>query len=589
MLNLVEMSVTGGILIAAVVILRAVAGHRLPRQTFLALWGVALVRLLLPFSLPAPTSVYRGLDALEITVRRAGVASNVQASPVTGAAAETAAGTSAGTPVLLLAWGGVALAVAAFFVLAHLRGRREYRTSLPAGEPFIQAWLAEHPMRRPLQVRYSDRIDTPLTYGMFRPVILLPKSLDRNGGERLSFVLAHELVHVRRWDALSKCFLCAAVCVHWFNPLVWVMLLLAGRDLEVSCDQKVVQMYGRTARGPYARTLLELESRRTRLLPLTSGFSKNALEERIGAIMKSKNIGVLGLVAAVVVVTVVTAVFATTAPRDDHEPADGSPGVAGIDQALNAGIVYKDGVVFQSAEYGLSGEPKRDPETGRYYTKAQYELIANLKTEGYEDLSIAEFNRTIYAALNDGTDEQETMALLHAYEMVLTDLPQEDPLAPFLLNTVQASLAEYQDRLSEVYSGKQRDSSFTGHAERNETADVFGDTVSVGWAQVDYSFSYRILDQDNLTVQERDAFLQAILDGMQAWLDGQEAKSLTDQKAVEKALSEELDRLGKAASTAEIAYTKGNIGDYYGELYYEGGSYGIREDGTGAVTQGAWS
>lgn len=305
--------------------------------------------------------------------------------------------------------------------------------------------------------------------------------------------------------------------------------------------------------------------------------------------MKSKNIGVLGLVAAVVVVTVVTAVFATTAPRDDHEPADGSPGVAGIDQALNAGIVYKDGVVFQSAEYGLSGEPKRDPETGRYYTKAQYELIANLKTEGYEDLSIAEFNRTIYAALNDGTDEQETMALLHAYDMVLTDLPQEDPLAPFLLNTVQASLAEYQDRLNEVYSGKQRDSSFTGHAERNETADVFGDTVSVGWAQVDYSFSYRILDQDNLTVQERDAFLQAILDGMQAWLDGQEAKSLTDQKAVEKALSEELDRLGKAASTAEIAYTKGNIGDYYGELYYEGGFYGIREDGTGAVTQGAWS
>lgn len=585
MLNLVEMSVTGGILIAAVVILRAVAGHRLPRQTFLALWGVALVRLLLPFSLPAPTSVYRGLDALEITVRRAGVASNVQASPVM----ETAAGTSSGPHVLLLAWGGVALAVAAFFVLAHLRGRREYRTSLPAGEPFIQAWLAEHPMRRPLQVRYSDRIDTPLTYGMFRPVILLPKSLDRNGGERLSFVLAHELVHVRRWDALSKCFLCAAVCVHWFNPLVWVMLLLAGRDLEVSCDQKVVQMYGRTARGPYARTLLELESRRTRLLPLTSGFSKNALEERIGAIMKSKNIGVLGLVAAVVVVTVVTAVFATTAPRDDHEPADGSPGVAGIDQALNAGIVYKDGVVFQSAEYGLSGELKRDPETGRYYTKAQYELIANLKTEGYEDLSIAEFNRTIYAALNDGTGEQETMALLHAYEMVLTDLPQEDPLAPFLLNTVQASLAEYQDRLNEVYSGKQRDSSFTGHAERNETADVFGDTVSVGWAQVDYSFSYRILDQDNLTVRERDAFLQAILDGMQAWLDGQEAKSLTDQKAVEKALSEELDRLGKAASTAEIAYTKGNIGDYYGELYYEGGFYGIREDGTGAVTQGAWS
>ncbi len=589
MLSLVEMSVAGGILITAAVILRAVAVQRLPRQTFLALWGVALVRLLVPFSLPAPTSIYRGLDTLETTVRRAGAAVPAALSP--GELPQAAESLSAGPGGLVLVWAGGALAVAAVFLLTHLRWRRDYRASLPAEEPFIRMWLAEHPLRRSMQVRVSDRIDTPLTYGIFRPVILLPKGLDRSGGDRLSFVLAHELTHVRRWDSLIKWVLCAAVCVHWFNPLVWVMFLLAGRDLEVSCDQKVVRMYGREARGPYARTLLDLESQRTGLFPLASGFSKSALEERIGAIMRSGKIGVWGLIAAVVIVAVATAVFATTAPGSEKEtqiPAAASTGGAvSADGVLSGVTFFKEGTVVQSSEYGFGGELRPDPETGHCYTKAQYDLMAALKTEGYEDLSIAEFNRAIYAALSGG--EQGDMTMLTAYERVLMDLPGEDPLAPFLLNTVQASFREYQDRLDEVLSGRRNDSSFTGHAERTENADVFGDTVQVGWAQADYTFFYRILDQDSLTVRERDAFLQAILDGMQAWLDGRDAKGLTNQENMEKALQEELDRLGKAASTAEIAYSGGTVDNYYGEFYYEGIGFSSQKDGIGAVTQGVWS
>lgn len=66
------------------------------------------------------------------------------------------------------------------------------------------------------------------------------------------------------------------------------MLVLANRDLELSCDAAVVRLYGAEARAPYARTLLELEARRSRFLPLCSAFNKNALEERIGAIMRSR-------------------------------------------------------------------------------------------------------------------------------------------------------------------------------------------------------------------------------------------------------------------------------------------------------------
>ncbi|MFQ7454207.1 MAG: M56 family metallopeptidase [Flavonifractor plautii] len=85
---------------------------------------------------------------------------------------------------------------------------------------------------------------------MLRPVILLPKTLDRSDVSRLAFVLTHEMAHIRRFDALSKLLLAAAACLHWFNPLVWVMLVLANRDLELSCDAAVVRLYGAEARAP---------------------------------------------------------------------------------------------------------------------------------------------------------------------------------------------------------------------------------------------------------------------------------------------------------------------------------------------------
>lgn len=576
MLSLLEMSAAGGILIAAVVILRAAAGQRLPRWTFLTLWWVALARLLVPFSLPSPTSVYQAAGMLELPAGRPGLATiGAAAAP----SLPEAAGQSAGPGLLPLLWGTAALILAGFFLFTHLWCRRDYRASLPVENPFVTRWLAGHPLRRRLQVRCSDRIDTPLTYGILRPVILLPKAVVGADPDTLSFVLAHELAHVRRWDALTRFLLCAAVCIHWFNPLVWVMLLLAGRDMEVSCDQTVVRMYGPQARAPYARTLLDLEGKRTRLLPLASGFSRNALEERIGAIMKSRKASLLGLFGAVVLVAAVTAVFATSAPKETAPSAASLPQTQtaeAVDRFLGAGGVFSavqnDGTVVFSSGKGL----QKDPETGHYYTKKQYNMMETLRFEGYEDMSIAEFNRKLYAALNN---DQRADNLWMAYEAVLTDLPDGDPLAPFLRNTVQASLEEYNSRLSEVYTGKQTDPDFSGQSSRTETADVFGDVIEVGWTQCAYRFTYRILDQDKLTVAERDAFLLSLLNGMQAYLDSRPVKSVSDRTAMAADLLSELDRLGQAASTGKIQYTGGKIEEYYAETAYEGGASNVIAEG----------
>lgn len=122
------------------------------------------------------------------------------------------------------------------------------------------------------------------------------------------------------------------------------------------------------------------------------------------------------------------------------------------------------------------------------------------------------------------------------------------------------------------------DPSFSGQLSRTETANVYGDTVEVGWTEAGYSFTYRILDQDGLTVAERDAFLQSILKGMQDCLDDLSTESLRDEGKLKQTLQAELDRLGAAAATGQIAYTGGAVEGCWSEAAYDGSGTLVTHD-----------
>lgn len=121
--------------------------------------------------------------------------------------------------------------------------------------------------------------------GLVHPVIYLSSGLDP---ESRKVVLCHERVHLQRRDYLFKPAALVICCVHWFNPLVWAMYVLANRDLELSCDETVLRRFGGDVRGAYARVLIRMEERRRGVQPQCNYFSKNAMEERIRAIMKMK-------------------------------------------------------------------------------------------------------------------------------------------------------------------------------------------------------------------------------------------------------------------------------------------------------------
>lgn len=323
-MTLLKMSLSGAVLVCVVAIVRSLAIHRLPKRALLALWWMALARLLLPVSLPSPVSVYTLLEVRDYVVSETYVAP----APALPAAPEALPAVSQGNAVsspgalapspgavarLQLVWAVGSVGCALFFALASVRCRREFRTSLPVADRAVQEWLAGHPLRRPVEVRTSDRISAPLTYGILRPVILLPEGFDCGDAAQLGYVLTHEWVHIRRFDGLAKLLIAAAACLHWWNPFAWALSALFNRDLELACDEEVVRRHGVASRAAYARALITLEERKSGLAPFCSSFNHNAMEERIVAIMKIRNLSTRAAALSAATVFAVGALFATSA------------------------------------------------------------------------------------------------------------------------------------------------------------------------------------------------------------------------------------------------------------------------------------
>lgn len=153
--------------------------------------------------------------------------------------------------------------------------------------------------QKPLPV-YTAAVGSPMIVGAIKPTLLLPEL--ELSTEQLSLVFRHELIHYRRRDIWYKLLLMLANAIHWFNPMVWLMVYAADRDLELSCDEAVVAGRDEAYREEYGRCLLAVVragmSRRT--LFTTNFYSgKKTLKNRLATIFDTtkKHRGTLALAA----------------------------------------------------------------------------------------------------------------------------------------------------------------------------------------------------------------------------------------------------------------------------------------------------
>ncbi|MDE7183676.1 MAG: M56 family metallopeptidase [Lachnospiraceae bacterium] len=376
-MNILEMSLSGAVFIIAILMVRAVFLNRLPKKTFLILWEIVLLRLLLPFTVSSVFSVYTFINHTTSTsfmdrTRTDSIVSAIaQEHLVPMPGAEQPPASSPSVSVWFVLWCAGMILCASFFVMTYLRCRIEFQTALPVHNAYAAHWLQERAPKRKLSVRQSDKISTPLTYGVLHPVILMPKNTDWENTNALQYILSHEYVHIERFDAITKLVAIGALCVHWFNPFVWAMYIFFNRDLELSCDERIVRQFGENSKSTYSRILIRMEAKKSGLAPLISNFSRNASEERITAIMTTRKTTPVMAAASCLIVFVTAGLFATSAiASTDHSAADTTAAINPISITHESAdiLYYDDGCPYV--------HDILTNNTGKTITETQYCMLA---------------------------------------------------------------------------------------------------------------------------------------------------------------------------------------------------------------------
>lgn len=348
------MSFYGSIMILVVLLFRGLLKNRLPKFVFPILWSVVLLRLLLPFSISSPLSApvpsipfFEGAENLafaeettlisEITAGNAASAEQLPEQPqlpeLPEIDLEETADPSMGTAFtqdveyaiasgihdtffnIFTVISGVYL-LGAFVTLGVLMfqkyrcaARLKNRLLLEQNET-INEILREMKMGHVL-VFSNDEIASPLVCGLLNPCIYLPTRMNFGNTALLRHILAHETMHIKRKDNWLKALMLAALCLHWYNPLVWIMAKCLSSDLEAACDAAVLKNQDTDYRKGYASSLLTMAITGNRSSLLYSSFSKTEVEKRIRSVLNDRKAGVCMLLISVLFLSSQTLIFAT--------------------------------------------------------------------------------------------------------------------------------------------------------------------------------------------------------------------------------------------------------------------------------------
>jgi len=131
----------------------------------------------------------------------------------------------------------------------------------------------------------AENLKTPFVLGFIHPKIYIPSDLSE---EEKSYIILHEQIHIKRFDHIVKLISFLILCVHWFNPLVWMAFILMSTDMEMSCDEKVLKAMNEDVRKPYANTLLSLAAGRHILNGSPLAFGEGNVKRRIKNVLNYK-------------------------------------------------------------------------------------------------------------------------------------------------------------------------------------------------------------------------------------------------------------------------------------------------------------
>lgn len=419
-LKLVNLSISAGWLVLAVVVLRLVF-RKVPRWIFCVLWALVALRLVCPISVESALSLIPSaqtlppeiLDAATPQIHSGIPAVNHAVNPVLGQSMAPAPGASVNPTQVwsfLLAWvwaAGVCV-MGLYALVSYWRIKRRVATATLLRE----------------NIRQSEYVDSPFVLGLFRPVIYLPYQVE--GGD-LEYVIAHERAHIRRKDHWWKPLGFALLCTYWFNPLMWVAYVLLCRDIEGACDEKVIREMGLEDRRGYSTALLHCSVRRRSIAACPLAFGEVGVKERVKSVMHYKRPACWLIAAALAACAAAAVCFLTDPPASrefsmggnhiaDLNPKEIVEQIAKLEKLEDASHLYVNGDNF---ELNLTSDFQwEDSGTVRFfYLRDQQTYSAQLRIFPDEG--------TYFVTEATAWPEQDSYFMLQTYLEALKYLPQE--------------------------------------------------------------------------------------------------------------------------------------------------------------------
>ncbi len=336
-----SLSLSGSLLILALLAVRLPLQNCFSRRWQYYIWLAPLARLLLPFApranlmnslfnAPQPNAI---LPYWETVGEYQGAVSLLDAQQLTSTSAVPRF--SADFIWLDYAW-LVWLAVALLLMMRKITAYQSFAQYVRSGQRPVEDLellnrlaeiSADMGLKKPVELAVNPQLATPLLLGLRRPCIVLP-NVELSAAD-FAYTVRHELVHYQRRDMLYKWLVQLTVCLHWFNPLVWLLEREVGRSCELACDEAVIgglDADGRTAYGDMLFRAAEYGGGWQNTSALNLSQNTKLLKERLRAIMrfkkKTKIVTVCSLLLAVFFVIEATAVGAYTIPKAAPQSVD---------------------------------------------------------------------------------------------------------------------------------------------------------------------------------------------------------------------------------------------------------------------------
>ena len=297
-LKILNMSISASWIAATVLLLRLCL-KRAPKWWNVLLWGLVAVRLMLPFSIESSLSL---LPRAEV-VSPAHIVPSVpgKAVPMIGGAAAIASGAKTQLPIwTILAWVWLfgVLVLVLYTLVSTLRLRHQVREAV----------------RLQGNIYQSEQVASPFVLGILRPKVYLPYHMDSREAQH---VLAHEQAHLRRGDHFWKPLGFLLLTIHWFNPLMWLSYAMLCRDIELACDETVIQDLDCEQRADYMQALVACSVNRRWIAACPLAFGETGVKERVKSVMNYKKPTLWVMLLALALSVVLAGCFLTD-PKDTN-------------------------------------------------------------------------------------------------------------------------------------------------------------------------------------------------------------------------------------------------------------------------------